>query len=586
MSQTRALTEMERFLSTAAPEVLSISGRWGVGKTHAWDETLKAKRATTPLRHYAYVSVFGIKSLDALKTTIVQSTVSLEGKELEPTVESFKEHMSSFEGVWKLANEVTRKSFLGMSKVATAIPYVGKFADLMAPGAALLIRNQIVCIDDIERAGHGLDVADILGLVSSLRERRNCKVVLLLNEDGLGDQASKYREYLEKVVDQAVEFDPTAKESAAAALDAKDKLAAQLADRTISLGITNIRVIRRIRRFFGYLEPSLADLHSGVTEAVISSMALLGWCVFEPKRAPDLTRIRKFSQWAGFIGEDKRSIEDKQTDLILRGYGFSHFDDVDSILLEGLKAGSFDMTELKTALKDVDRNLRKNDVQAAIGRPWAIFTDSVDDNADEFVAALIEVIEKHGKDMSANDASSALSFLRELGQPGEADRLVGVYVDAQADKPREFFQSVRGPFAQSIDPGIETAFGKRLNEMPLERDPAGVLLDIGKKHGWNPTDIGFLASVPVDEYLALLKRLKGGELHTVITAALHFGDIQGLGADETEVAKRMENAVRLIANESKLNELRLKTYLKDDAPPAGTAHHLQTEQGAGPPGAA
>ena len=63
MSQVRALTEMERFLSNADPEVLSISGRWGVGKTHAWDEVLKARRASTPLRHYAYVSVFGIKSL-------------------------------------------------------------------------------------------------------------------------------------------------------------------------------------------------------------------------------------------------------------------------------------------------------------------------------------------------------------------------------------------------------------------------------------------------------------------------------------------------------------------------------------------
>ena len=29
-------------------------------------------------------------------------------------------------------------------------------ADFLAPGASLLIRNQIICIDDIERAGQGL----------------------------------------------------------------------------------------------------------------------------------------------------------------------------------------------------------------------------------------------------------------------------------------------------------------------------------------------------------------------------------------------------------------------------------------------
>ena len=118
--------------------------------------------------------------------------MSLEGNELEPTVESFKEHMSTFEGALKLANEVTRKSFLEISKNVSAIPYLGKFADLMAPGAALPICNQIVCIDDIERAGHGLDITDILGLASSLRERKNCKIVLLFNEDSLGDQAKKF----------------------------------------------------------------------------------------------------------------------------------------------------------------------------------------------------------------------------------------------------------------------------------------------------------------------------------------------------------------------------------------------------------
>jgi hypothetical protein len=125
---------------------------------------------------------------------------------------------------------------------------VGKAADLLAPGATLLIRNQLICIDDIERAGQGLDVADILGLVSSLRERRGCKIVLLLNEDGLGTQASKtFRTHLEKAVDQAVRFEPTPEESAAAALDGQGAADQLLRDNVIKLGITNIRV----KSFYG-----------------------------------------------------------------------------------------------------------------------------------------------------------------------------------------------------------------------------------------------------------------------------------------------------------------------------------------------
>lgn len=563
MSQTRALIEIERFLSTASPEVLSISGRWGVGKTYAWDSALKARRNTTPLRRYAYVSVFGLRSLDALKTAIVQSTVSLDGNDLEPTVESFVEHVSSFAGIRKMGEEAARKGLKIFSKGASAIPYVGKMADLLAPGASLLIRNQIICIDDIERAGQGLNVTDILGLVSSLRERRNCKLVLLLNEDGLGDQALKFQEYLEKVVDQAVKFEPMPQESATAALDAQDQLAPLFRVKTEALGVTNIRVIRRIRRFLSYIEPQLVGLHKGVIESVVHSIALLGWCVFEPKLAPDLEQVLRYNRFTGLFSEDQRSVEEKLTDQRIQAYGWGGLDEVDAIILDGLKAGAFDASRLRTAMEEMDRSLAKEDVRQAITKPWSMLGGSFDDNVDEFLDALIDSIENYGSAMAPSDASDALAFLRELGRPEEADRLLGVYVEAQEGKPREFFAARHDGYRRSVDPNINAAFQKKLVEMPLLRDPAEILLDIGQKNGWNPNDVAYLATVAVDDYRAMLKRLRGGELQTVISVALRFGDISGGDANDLEVAKRMTEALRLIASESPLNQMRIKPYLKD-----------------------
>ena len=49
----------------------------------------------------------------------------------------------------------------------------------------LTIRDQIVCIDDLERRGQRLAVGGVLGLVSFLREQRACKVVLILNDEAL-----------------------------------------------------------------------------------------------------------------------------------------------------------------------------------------------------------------------------------------------------------------------------------------------------------------------------------------------------------------------------------------------------------------
>lgn len=560
MSQQRALEQIERFLANADPEVLSISGRWGVGKTYLWDETLKAQRANTPVRSYAYVSVFGLRSLDALKTAIVQSTVPLDGKELEPTVDSFLEHVSSFSGLKRLGEQTARKGITLFSKGASTLPYVGKLADLLAPGAALLIRDQIICIDDIERAGQGLDVADVLGLVSSLRERRRCKVVLLLNEDGLGDQGVKYRAFLEKVVDQAVKFEPTADESAGAAIEASDVLGQELARQTIKLGIRNIRVIRRIRRFLCQIEPELVGLNDRVTDQVVRSMALMGWCVFEPSLAPDLEGIRRYAQFGGMFSEEKRSKDELKVEQLLRAYDFNSFDALDELVLEGLLAGSFDRPALRVELKSIDSKVAKQEVREMIAKPMSIFRDGIGNDTAEFLEALAVAIEQYGEAMDPRDASDALRFLRELGRPEEADRLLPIYVTAQQGKQREFF----AVYAQSdgrVDPQITDAFNGKLAQMPLVRDPAEILLKIASSRSWNPEDIAYLASVPPEGFDEMLTTLKGDDFHAVVSMALDFGNFDPRRDNEGELASRMAAALVRASALSELNRLRLKAYL-------------------------
>ncbi len=574
MSQLRALSEIERFLSSSDPEVLSISGRWGVGKTYAWDGTLKAKRAVTPLRHYAYVSAFGLRSLDALKTAIVQSTVSLEGNELEPTVESFIEHVSSFAGLRKLGGEAARKGFNIFSKGAAAVPYVGKMADLLAPGAALLIRHQIICIDDIERAGLGLDVADILGLVSSLRERRNCKVVLLLNEDGLGEQGPKYREYLEKVVDQAIKFEPTPQESASAALDTQDVLAQLLQDKTVSLGITNIRVIRRIRRFLSHIESQLEGLHDGVTKSVVHSMALLGWCVFEPQLAPDLEQVRRYNRFAGLFSDNKKSLDSQRIDHFLHAYGFGEFGEVDSILLDGLIAGAFETSTLQAELTEMDRKLSKDDARQAISKPWSILGESFDNVEADFKNALIESVEKFAADMSPRELDDVLSMLKELGDTASADRLLPLYMDAQSARAREFFNLSSQMVGRPFDPSIVERFDAQLASMPLTRDPAEILIKIDRDKSWNPDDEAFLSALSVDDYYQVLKGARGDDLRSIMHTGLLFGQFQDKKLSHQEIGRKMRIALTQLGKESSLNLFRVRPYIGE----VETAGEAKTEE--------
>jgi hypothetical protein len=349
MSTVLAQQEMRRFLANSEPEVLSISGRWGVGKTFGWRRALDEVRAagTAPMERYAYVSAFGVKSLESLKTAIFQSTVKLSSVSIEPTIESFQDNLSSASGLRNLAEAGGRKGIGLVSRLVSILPYGDKAADLILPGAALLIRKQIICIDDIERTGDGLSISDILGFVSMLREEKGCKIILLLNEEGLGEDKATFRKHLEKVVDQAIHYVPTAAESAAAALDLRQNLDASLAARTEKLGITNVRVIRRIRRFLGYLEPALVGMHPLILEQAVSMTALFGWCVFEPALAPDLIYLKSLNIYSRILQKEEPTDQEAQWNAQLTAYGFSMADDLDLAILTGLQTGGFDMEAIR-----------------------------------------------------------------------------------------------------------------------------------------------------------------------------------------------------------------------------------------------
>jgi hypothetical protein len=59
----------------------------------------------------------------------------------------------------------------------------------------------LIYIDDMERKSKGVDIAEIIGLVSFLKEQRDCKVIIILNDDSLKDEAKeKFRLHGEKIV--------------------------------------------------------------------------------------------------------------------------------------------------------------------------------------------------------------------------------------------------------------------------------------------------------------------------------------------------------------------------------------------------
>ncbi|NJM08464.1 DEAD/DEAH box helicase family protein [Candidatus Gracilibacteria bacterium] len=84
------------------------------------------------------------------------------------------------------------------------------FGGLIGSALSLVLRDTLICIDDLERKGGDLELKDVIGLASSLKEQRQCKVVFIVNDGSLStEEQESYQRHGEKVVDFEFKFAPT-----------------------------------------------------------------------------------------------------------------------------------------------------------------------------------------------------------------------------------------------------------------------------------------------------------------------------------------------------------------------------------------
>jgi hypothetical protein len=190
MSIELVKAEIAKFLKGADPAVLCLRGKWGVGKTHAWNEQLELAQFQSRLgmKTYAYVSLFGLNSLDSLKFAVFENTQNVENGIRVANLDTLNEYLAKMPSWRKLV------------KVLGSGSWSSKFVDHDAMQGIMFAsaRNHLICIDDFERRGEGLKPKDVLGLISLLREQRKCKVVLILNDEHLDeDDRQEFETHLE-----------------------------------------------------------------------------------------------------------------------------------------------------------------------------------------------------------------------------------------------------------------------------------------------------------------------------------------------------------------------------------------------------
>lgn len=137
--------------------VINIFGKWGIGKTYFW-KYYSSKYLTK--HDYVYISLFGVHSLKDIKQKIYLKI--------------------------KMPNLIGDKTERIVPADKFIEKYIGfNYSDFLF---TLALEKVVICFDDFERMSKNLNISEVLGLISELKEQHRCKVVIISNSDSLEEQ--------------------------------------------------------------------------------------------------------------------------------------------------------------------------------------------------------------------------------------------------------------------------------------------------------------------------------------------------------------------------------------------------------------
>jgi hypothetical protein len=543
------------FLKTPTPQVLCIRGKWGVGKTFTWDETFKQAKAegSVALPYYCYVSLFSLQSIDEVRQTIFENRVTTKAIEIEPNFESLKENVKHY--ALAAGKQVSKLS--QYAKVPYLDQYIANFSGGFRQIVSLAVRDTIICFDDFERKK--LSAKDLLGLTAQFREQRGCKAIIILNEDALSNgEKSEFRRYFEKVVDVPIEFAPNPTECADIAIKGTDFVSQHIRENTIALGISNIRIINRIKDVAQDLIRILQPYGDETKHQAIHTLALLVWSKYDDDAIP-IGFIAGHTEHSRSLADKvERTEDEKKWIRALDSYQFMYCDKLDLAIMSGIEKGFFDEDELISEAQLQDERQATAASHQALQSAWHIFHSSFDDNVPDVVEVICSTYKVHMKKVSRGSLDEAVDIFRTLGYGDKASELISAYIDAHQGEIKTV-DDTANPFHPVVKDG---EFRERLAAVaaPPQRKPVkDILIDIyeGKAR---QDDIDAALTMSADDLYGLFRGLRDDEIHPVIEGALFYRQVVNATEVQREFTKRSVQALEKIGRESMVNAIRVQKF--------------------------
>lgn len=554
MSIEKVTKAVEEFLATDGPGVLSIKGAWGVGKTYFWSNLIKKTAVLKKIKldKYAYVSMFGVTTLEELKFTIFEQTVNKSQIGKQISIENLKNNWDD------LGKSLGRKLF----PILQGLPWVKNYGTAIQSASFLSVRDTLVCFDDFERKGDSLAAKDVLGLVSLLKEQRNCKIVMIFNDASLDEALKEYGQFREKVIDVEVKYAPSPIEASNLVFTKGDRLDERLRELSANLGIRNIRILNKIKEIIDLAMPILNGYEEEILDQVCHTATLAAWCYYSHEDGvPSYDYLTSIGySMFGLDDENKKSEQEQKWDTILTEYGFRHADEFDLAIFEVIESGYIDEESFLNVAAEQNEQVKANKSQNSFSKAWDIYHSSFDDNEAELTNCLISALREHGRHVTPLNMNATVRLLRQLGKEKEASEMIDTYIELNKDRPKLFDLDDYSFSGDIDDPEVISKFNQVSNDLKEIKSLEDVLKNMIGKDGWGMADEEVLSATTPDEYYEFFKKQKTKGLPKYISICLRFGQFQNASEKQRKIANSVKEALTRIGRESKLNEIRVRRF--------------------------
>ncbi len=569
---------LDAFFNEYEPKVAVIKGSWGVGKTYFWNKYIAQKIADKNLNQvrYVYISLFGKTSLSDVKKSMFYSEPINSDAKIEKAPKNKSVNLISLSNLphlWKKAiNKVQPKTsrLNRFAKNYQDIPAVEKFSNIISGFEYSIIDNYVICFDDLERKADALTVKEVMGLIDELATRKNCKVILIFNENELGENTGEKNEntnkkefdsYREKIVDIELNYEPTYVENMNIAFPDDFKHLSIIENVANELKMKNIRVLKKIHQMIKEFDILSKEHPNLLIEEFITHATFLCWGYFIYREDLSFETIKyQLSQksWMDYMSDEKREKtpgEERYSQIASNLKLFpSRFD---THIIDYLEHGFVDKKELNDTVLDLLASAEIEQLRVKFEKAWDIYRDSFKDNLAEFIIALKNILKEDMDNLKLSYFSSIITPLEEFG-----DESVLIYIEDYVERHKESLKNI-DLGSWDVERIKNEDLKAKIYEIYKENKNFNiddVVERIAEHQSYGSEDVNFLSSLDKEDFRAWMKGSPENLVKKIKKGLFIFRGSGGHPSQEevNRINSNVKDALKDIAKENALNKKRVK----------------------------